>query len=95
MQTFKWLERTLDFALKIPYLAIFWLEIEKAIVMLDFSTFNLLKGKVSCKKKDFLKYKTKIVLFGYFLAGTRKSYCAVAFSHQQPQFFYKKNFVQK
>ena len=29
-----------NFALKIPYLAIFRLELEKTIVMLDFTTFN-------------------------------------------------------
>ena len=62
------------FELKIPYLAIFRLELEKTIVMFDFSTFNLLKCNISYKK-NFFKCRTKIVLFGYFLAGTQKSYC--------------------
>ena len=44
-------ERTLNFALKIPYLAIFRLELENTIVMLDFSTFNLSKYNISYKKK--------------------------------------------
>ena len=43
-------ERTLNFALKIPYLAIFWLEVEKTIVMVDFTTFNLSKCNISCKE---------------------------------------------
>ena len=42
-------EKTLTFALKIPYLDIFRLELEKPIVMLNFSPFNLSKCNVSCK----------------------------------------------
>ena len=49
-----YMERALNFALKIPYLAIFRLELENNIVMLDFTTFNLSKCNVSCKKKIFL-----------------------------------------
>ena len=75
--------------LKIPYLAIFRLELEKTIVMLNFSVFNLPKCYISCKK-FFFKFKTKIVLFGYFWAGTRKNYCAKVFLHQHPQFFQTK-----
>ena len=46
--------------------------------MLDFSTFDFSKRNISCNK-DFFKCRTDIVLFGYFQAGTRKSYCAVVF----------------
>ena len=51
---------------------LFRLEFEKAIAMLDFSTFNLSKCNISCKKNIF-KCRTKIALFGYFCAGARKS----------------------
>ena len=40
---------TLTFALKVPYLAIFRLELGKAVAMLDFSNFNLSKWNISCK----------------------------------------------
>ena len=65
---------------------IFRLELEKAIVMLDFSTFNLPKCNISCKN-NFFECKTKIVLFGYFWTGTRKSYYTVVFLHHHPQIF--------
>ena len=55
-------------------MVIFRLEFEKTIVMLKFSTFNLSKCNISFKKKIFFKCWTKVVLFGYFWAGTRKSY---------------------
>ena len=55
-------------------MVIFRLELEKTIVMLKFSTFNLSKCNISFKKKIFFKCWTKVVLFGYFWAGTRKSY---------------------
>ena len=42
--------RTLNFALKLRYLTIFWLELEKTILMLDFITFNLSKCNISYKK---------------------------------------------
>ena len=58
--------------LKIPYLAIFRLDLEKTIVMLDFTTFNLSKCNISYKN-NFLKFRTKFVLFGYFWAGTQKT----------------------
>ena len=70
-------------------MAIFRLELEKTIVMLDFSTFNLSKCYISCKK-NFFKCRTKYVLFGYFWAGTRKSYCTEVFFTSAPS-----NFVQK
>ena len=47
------MEKTLNFALKMPYLAIFRLELEKTIVMLDFTTFNLSKC-IFLAKKIFL-----------------------------------------
>ena len=74
-------KRTLNFALKRPYLAIFRLELEKTIFLLYFSTVNLSKCNISCKKKKLnvglnlfylgifeleLKFWTKIVLIGYF-----------------------------
>ena len=55
-------------------MVIFRLELEKTIVMLKFSTFNLSKCNISFKKKIFFKCWTKVVSFGYFWAGTRKSY---------------------
>ena len=47
--------RTLNFALKLRYLTIFWLELEKTILMLDFITFNLSKCNISYKK-TFLSF---------------------------------------
>ena len=47
---------------------------KKTIAMLYLSTFNLSKCNISCKK-NFFKRSTKIVLFVYYWAGTRKSYC--------------------
>ena len=70
-------------------MAIFRLELEKAIVMLDFSTFNLPKCNISCKN-NFFECKTKIVLFGYFWTGTRKSYYIVVFLHHTLKFFQTK-----
>ena len=58
------LERTSNFARELPYLAIFTLELEQTIVMIDFSRFNLSKCKISCKK-NFFKCRTKIILLGY------------------------------
>ena len=65
-------------------MVIFRLELEKTIVMLNFITFSLSKCNISCKK-NFFKCRTKIFLFGYFWAGTRKSYCTVVFLNQHPQ----------
>ena len=62
--------------------------------MLDFSTFNLSKCNISCKK-NFFKCRTKYVLFGYFWAGTRKSYCTEVFFTSAPSNLFKKNVVQK
>ena len=45
-------------------------------------------------QKNFFKCRTKIVLFGYFWVGTRKSYCTVDFLHQHPHIFHTK-FCQK
>ena len=87
-------KKTLNFALKIPYLAIFRLELGKTIVMLDFTTFSLLKCNISFKK-DFFKFRTKFVLFGCFWAGTRKNYCTVIFYISTLKFFQTQNFVQK
>ena len=86
--------KTLNFALKIPYLAIFRLEPGKTIVVLDFTTFSLLKCNISFKK-DFFKFRTKFVLFGCFWAGTRKYYCTVIFYISTLKFFQTQNFVQK
>ena len=58
-------EKTLTFALKIPYLDIFRLELEKPIVMLNFSPFNLSKCNVSCKQ-TFLNIGPKLSYFGIF-----------------------------
>ena len=58
--------------------------------MLNLSTFNLSKCNISCKK-NFLKCRTKIVLFGYFRAGTRKS---CGFFKSAPSNFFKQNFAQ-
>ena len=57
--------------------------------MLDFSTFNLPKCNISCKN-NFFECKTKIVLFGYFWTGTRKSYYTVVFLHHTLKFFQTK-----
>ena len=59
--------------MKIPYLAIFRLELQKTIARLDFSTFNLSKCNTSSKKKNFFKCRTKIVLFGYFWLELEKA----------------------
>ena len=48
-----------------PYLAIFRLEGEKTIVMLDLSTFNLPKCNISCKK-FFLNVGRKLSYLGNF-----------------------------
>ena len=75
-------------------MAIFKLELEKTIVMLHFSTFNLSKCNISCKK-NFLKCRTKIVLFGYFWAGTRKRYCTVVFYYISTLIFFQTKFCSK
>ena len=72
------------FALKIPYLAIYRLEPEKTIVMLDFSTFNYV-----------FKYRTEIVLFGYFWTGIPKTYCNVVFYITTLNFFCQRYHHQK
>ena len=61
-----YVERTLNFALEIPYLAIFRLELEKTIVMLDFTTFNLSKCHISCKKNVFLNLGPHLSYMGIF-----------------------------
>ena len=58
--------------MKRPYLAIFELELEKTIVMLDFSTFNLWKCNISCKKKIKIKCRTKIDLLGFLGSNFEK-----------------------
>ena len=45
-------ERTSNFALKIPYLAIFWLELEKTIVMLTSAT-SVCQNVIFLAKKHF------------------------------------------
>ena len=78
--------------LKIPYLVIFRLELEKTIVILNFSVFNLPKCYISCKK-FFLKCKTKIVLFGYFWAGILKN--NVEFEISILKYVNMQSFIQK
>ena len=55
------------------YLTIFRLELAKPIVMLHFTTSNLSKCSISCKK-NFFKFRTKFFLFGNFWTRTRKNY---------------------
>ena len=61
-------------------MANFRLELEKTIVMLDFTTFNLLKCNISCKK-NFFKFRTKFILFWYFWARIWKQYCHIWNQH--------------
>ena len=63
MQSFMQVKRTLNFELKRPYLAIFRLELGKTIVLLDFSTVNLSKCNISCKKKKKKKLNVGLNLF--------------------------------
>ena len=58
-------ERTSNFALKIPYLLIFKLKLEKTIALLDFNTFSLSKCITSCKK-NLLKEGPKLSYLGIF-----------------------------
>ena len=51
--------------MKIPYLAIFRLELEKTVVMVDFITINLSKSKISCKK-IFLNLEPNLSHLGIF-----------------------------
>ena len=87
-------ERTSSFASKIPYLAIFRLELEKAIVMLDFTSFNLSKCNISCKKKLHL-IQDQIcliqVVFGWDLK--KLLYCDIFY--QQHQIFPNTKFRPK
>ena len=43
-------KKTLYIAQKTPCFVVFRLELEKAIIIIDFSTFNLSKCNISCKK---------------------------------------------
>ena len=52
--------------MKIPYLAIFRLKLEKTITRLDFSTFNLSKCNISCKR-NFFKCRPKLYYLGLFV----------------------------
>ena len=76
-----------------PYLAIFRLELEKTIVMLHFTTFNLSKCNIS-HKKSFFEFRTKFVLFGNFWAGTRKNY-ALGYFTSAPSSFPKHKISSK
>ena len=76
-------ERT--FALKIPYLAIFRLELEKIIAMLDFSTFNLSKCNISCKK-TLLNVGPRLSYLGW--NSKKLLYCGIL--HQHPKIFRKR-----
>ena len=58
-------KRTLNFAMEIPYLAIFRVKLENNIFMLHFSTFNLSKCNISCKK-TFLNAGPKLFYLGTF-----------------------------
>ena len=87
-------KRTLHFALKIPYLAIFRLKLEKTIVMLNFSTFNLSKRNISCKKKTFLNVGPKLFYLGTFGLELEKVTVLWFFTSVSSNFF-KQNFVQK
>ena len=74
IQSFMSLERTSNFALKIPRL-----ELENTIAMLGFSTFSLSKWDIFCKKKILWekKCRKKIVLFEYFWARIWKNYIVI------------------
>ena len=74
-------------------LDIFRLELEKTIVMLEFSAFNLSKCNVSWKK-SFFKSRTKIVLFGCFWLELEKPTALWVFFTSAPSNFFKQNFVQ-
>ena len=58
--------------MKIPYLAIFGLELEKTIVMFNFSSFNLSKCNISCKK-TFLNVGLKLFYLGVFVLELEKA----------------------
>ena len=54
--------------MKIPYLATFRLELEKTIIMFDLAP-SVCQNVIFLAKNVF-KYRTKIVLFGYFCVET-------------------------
>ena len=72
-------------------MTIFRLELEKTIVTLDFTTFNLTKCNISCKKKSLFKFRTKFVLFGLELK--KLLYCDIL--QQHPQIFSNTKFRPK
>ena len=65
MQSFNKCRKNLNFARKLPCLAIFRLELEKAIFMLYVSKFNLSKCK-SSSRKTFLNVGPKLSYMGIF-----------------------------
>ena len=75
-------------------MAIFRLEYEKTVAMLDFTTFNLSKCNISCNK-NFFKFRIKFVLFGCFWTGIRKTYFTVIILHQHLQIFSNTKFHSK
>ena len=65
-------ERSSNFAVKIPYLAIFKPELKKTIVMLDCNTFTLQKCNISCKK-TFLNRGPRLSYLGIFGLELKKA----------------------
>ena len=61
---------------------------------LTWATSICLKCNISCKK-NFFKCRTKNIFFGYFFAGTRKSYCTVVFYTSVPWNFFQTEFCPK
>ena len=86
-------ERTLNLALKIPYSAIFRLDLKKTVVILSFSTFNLSKCNISCKK-TYLNVGPKLFYLGIFGLELVKA-TGLCFFTSAPLIFFKQNFVQK
>ena len=75
-------------------MAIFRLELEKTIVTLDFSIFNLSKCNISCKKKK-IRCRIKNCFIWVFLVWKSKKqlYCGIL--NQQPQIFANTKFRSK
>ena len=75
-------------------MVIFSLELEKPIAMLDFTTFNLSKCNISCKKKYFFKFRTKFPIWKFLGWNSKKLlYCDIL--HRHPQVFLNTKFHPK
>ena len=70
-------------------MAIFRLQLEKTFVMHNFSTFNLSKSNISCKK-IFLNVGSKLFYLGIFGLELRKATLLWIFYISTPEFFQTK-----